>query len=59
LIALQTTDRYEVSTPADWQPGDDIIVKSPQTQDEFDKHERSQAKGDIKCLDWYFCYKKL
>ena len=26
LIALQTADAFSVATPADWQPGDDVIV---------------------------------
>lgn len=59
LIALQTADRYDVETPADWQTGDDIIISSPQSQEEYDKQKRSEEKGDIKCLDWYFCFKKL
>lgn len=59
LVALQTVDRYDVSTPVEWQPGDDIIVKSPQTKEEFDRQAKSIEKGNLKCLDWYFCYKKL
>lgn len=31
LVALQTTDAFKVSTPADWMPGDDVIVPSPAT----------------------------
>jgi peroxiredoxin (alkyl hydroperoxide reductase subunit C) len=26
LIAMQTADAYNVATPADWQPGDAVIV---------------------------------
>ena len=26
LIAMQTTDEFGVATPADWRPGDDVIV---------------------------------
>ena len=26
IIALQTADEFNVATPADWQPGDDVIV---------------------------------
>jgi len=26
LISMQTVDKYKVATPADWQPGDDVIV---------------------------------
>lgn len=26
LIAMKTADAFSVATPADWQPGDDVIV---------------------------------
>ena len=26
VVALQTADAFEVATPADWRPGDDVIV---------------------------------
>ncbi len=26
IIALQTADDFSVATPADWRPGDDVIV---------------------------------
>lgn len=31
LISLQTADAFGVSTPADWQPGDDVIRPNPAT----------------------------
>jgi peroxiredoxin (alkyl hydroperoxide reductase subunit C) len=59
LVALQTVDKYHVNTPASWQPGDDIIVASPKTKEAADWREKASAQGDIRCLDWYFCFKKL
>ena len=29
LIAMQTADAHKVATPADWQPGDDVIIPPP------------------------------
>ena len=29
LVALQTSDKYGVATPADWQPGEEVIVPPP------------------------------
>ena len=29
LVGLQTIDKYHVALPADWRPGDDIIVPAP------------------------------
>ena len=26
LIAMQTSDKFSVATPADWYPGDDVII---------------------------------
>lgn len=59
LIALQTADKYAVSTPADWEPGDDVIVRAPQTKEQQEAFEKAKEKGEIYCLDWYFCFKKL
>ena len=54
LVGLQTIDKYHVALPADWRPGDDIIVPAPTTYDGTDK----SAEG-MKCYDWYFCTKPL
>ncbi|HNS18236.1 MAG TPA: peroxiredoxin [Bacteroidales bacterium] len=59
LIALQAVDKYDINTPASWQPGDDIIVASPQTIEAAKWREEAYKRGDIRCLDWYFCFKKL
>ncbi len=29
IVAMQTADKHKVATPADWQPGDDVIVPPP------------------------------
>lgn len=34
LLSLQLNDEYGVSTPADWQPSDDIIIPNPATVEE-------------------------
>ncbi len=54
LIGLQTIDRHKVALPADWRPGDDIIVPAPTT---YDGTERT-AEG-MTCYDWYFCTRPL
>ena len=55
IKALQTTDKHKVATPANWQPGDPVIVPPPKTQDEAE--ERLRETYD--CKDWYFCRKEL
>lgn len=58
LIAMQTSDAFKCATPADWQPGDDVIVPPPGScgaaRDRVDN-----AGKDYYCLDWFLCFKKL
>lgn len=57
LIAMQTADKFAVATPADWNPGDDVIV--PPAGSCGVAKERMENKDDIYCHDWFFCTKKL
>lgn len=58
LIGLQTADAFGVATPADWQPGDDVII--PPAGSCGTAKERVEGKEpDVKCYDWYFCTKPL
>jgi peroxiredoxin (alkyl hydroperoxide reductase subunit C) len=58
LIAMQTTDKYNVATGADWRPGDEVIVPPPSSCGVA--KERMQTKDpNFKCADWFFCLKKL
>lgn len=54
--ALQTSDKHGVATPANWRPGEKVIMPPPKTAE--DAAARVQAK-DVECLDWYFCKKAL
>lgn len=56
IDALQTTDRHGVATPANWRPGEQVIVPPPKTAE--DAAARVAAK-DVECTDWYFCKKGL
>lgn len=53
--ALQTSDKYKVATPANWQPGDMVVVPAPKTAAEMEKR---LAEG-YECKDWYLCFKKV
>jgi len=57
IIALQTADAFAVATPADWQPGDDVIV--PTAGSCGVAKERMEQSPDLNCQDWFFCTKKL
>lgn len=58
LIGLQTADEFGVALPADWRPGDDVIV--PTAGSCGTAKERMETKEeDMHCYDWFFCTKKL
>ena len=58
LIALQTSDRHGVATPADWQPGEEVIV--PPHGSCGAARERMETKDPkVRCVDWFLCFKKL
>jgi peroxiredoxin 2/4 len=57
LIAMQTADAFSIATPADWRPGDDVIV--PTAGSCGVAKERMESKEKMKCYDWFFCTKEL
>ncbi len=57
VVALQTADKFSVATPADWRPGDDVIV--PTAGSCGVAKERMESKDEMHCYDWFFCTKKL
>jgi len=57
IVALQTADKHQVATPADWQPGDDVIVPPPGSCGTA--QERVQGKEGGKCLDWFMCLREI
>ncbi len=58
LIAMQTADAFGVATPADWQPGDDVIVPTAGSCGTA-KNRMEGKEGEMHCYDWFFCTKKL
>ncbi|MEI7433948.1 MAG: peroxiredoxin [Methanomicrobiales archaeon] len=53
--ALQMTDKNKVSTPANWQPGDKVVVPPPKTAAEMAK----RPTEGYECKDWYLCFKSV
>lgn len=58
LIGLQTVDNFQVALPADWQPGDEVIVP-PAGSCGLAKERTEGADKDLHCYDWFFCTKKI
>jgi peroxiredoxin (alkyl hydroperoxide reductase subunit C) len=52
---LQTTDAHTVATPANWKPGDPVIIPPPRTTEAAEERIR---EGHA-CKDWYFCTKSI
>jgi peroxiredoxin (alkyl hydroperoxide reductase subunit C) len=55
IDALHTTDKHKVATPANWKPGDPVVVPSPGTTEQAEE----RTKEGYDCKDWYLCFKKL
>lgn len=58
LIALQVADAYGVATPADWQPGEDVIVP-PAGSCGVAKKRMDGVEEGVYCIDWFFCMKSI
>lgn len=58
LIGLQTVDNFGVALPADWRPGDEVIVP-PAGSCGVAKERTEGADKDLHCYDWFFCTKKI
>ena len=54
---MQTSDKFGVATPADWNPGDDVILSPAGSCGVAE--ERMKGTDDLECEDWFFCTKKL
>jgi len=57
LISLQRTDEHNVATPANWQPGEEVIVPPPGSCGAAAERVK-KAGDDYHCLDWFLCLKK-
>jgi peroxiredoxin 2/4 len=58
LIGLQTADKHAVALPANWIPGEDVII--PPANSCGVALERMAGKDEnVYCKDWFFCMKPL
>jgi peroxiredoxin (alkyl hydroperoxide reductase subunit C) len=56
--ALQTADAFSIATPADWRPGDRVIVPTAGSCGTA-KDRMDGVEDDMECEDWFFCTKSL
>jgi peroxiredoxin (alkyl hydroperoxide reductase subunit C) len=57
IMALQKSDAEQVATPANWRPGDDVIVPTAGSCGTA-KERMEKQSSDQYCLDWFMCFKK-
>lgn len=57
VIAMQKADKEQIATPANWQPGDDVIVPPPGSCGSAKERVESKDENTY-CLDWFMCFKK-
>jgi len=58
VIALQTADALDVATPADWVPGEPVIVP-PAGSCGTAKDRMAGTDEGVECEDWFFCTKQV
>lgn len=54
--ALQTADTNACATPANWKPGDKVVVPPPQTLADAEARAKSE---EYEVTDWYFAKRNL
>ena len=57
ILSLQKHDAEHVSTPVDWNPGDDLVMGAPLTLEESDRRAAEADENTI-IYDWYLAGKK-
>jgi peroxiredoxin 2/4 len=57
LTALQTAEKNNVLIPANWNPGQQVMIHSPKTSAEADKLMK-QKPADLESVSWYMWFKK-
>lgn len=55
ILALQLHDEEDVVTPANWNPGDDVLLGAPLTLEEADSREKDDC---LEALEWYLTARK-
>lgn len=58
IVALQTADALAVATPADWRPGEPVIVPPPGSCGGA-KDRMAGADEGVSCVDWFFCTREV
>ena len=58
IKALQVADEFNVATPADWVPGERVIVPTAGSCGQAKERMEGDMEG-VECVDWFFCTKDI
>ncbi len=58
IAAMQVADREKVMTPANWNPGEDVMIQSLKSSAEAEKVSEDPFTSPYK-VTWYMLFKKL
>lgn len=56
IDSLQITEKYNLYTPANWQPGNPLLLPAPSTYDELINRVNTAEDSGVTCPSWYVCY---
>lgn len=57
IDSLQLTEMYNVFTPANWMPGEPVMIPTVQKFSEAILLKENDKKLGLDCLTWYNCFK--
>ncbi len=57
VLAMQKSDAEKIATPANWRPGEDVIIPPPGSCG-MAKERMETEEPDKYCLDWFMCFRK-
>lgn len=58
LVALQTSEKYGVLTPVNWEEGKPVMIPSPSTMEEAQKLQKKNDPS-LRMITWYMWMKEL
>ena len=53
IIAMQTSDAFHVATPAEWIPGEEVVIPAPQNMSEYNKQIKTAKNA------WFLNFKHI
>ena len=58
VVAMQTAEKKNVLVPANWRPGDDVLIKSPKSPAEAESLTEKKDPS-LYSLSWYMWFQKM